>query len=228
MRSVSLSSLRTQARQRADAESSDTSQAFVPDTELNGYINNSIAELYDLMIEANGDEYFAVSSSFATLSGDDTYPLPSDFYRLSGVDAAVGGFRYTLHLFPFGERNRFSNLTAPGWYRGARLFYRLRNADIVFVPIPDAAYQITLWYIPNPPILVADGDSFDFQGGWEEYVIIDAAIKMQVKEESDTSVLQLGKQQLIARIRGAAPKRDDGSPQLVTDVFSRDGEGWLW
>lgn len=226
MRAVTLESLRTQARQRADFEASPTSTSFVPDAELTGYINNSIAELYDLIIEANGDQYYAFSAPpFSTVAGIEEYDLPEDFYRLVGVDALVGGFKQTVHLFPLGERNRFQALTAPGWFRGGRLYYRLRVESIVFAPVPDGGYTITLLYIPNPTILVDDEDTFNFHGGWEEYVIVDAAIKMQLKEETDTSVLQLAKEQLKNRIRGAAPQRDDGEPQVVTDVTRGDYDG---
>jgi hypothetical protein len=229
VRNVSLSSLRTQARQRADFEASPTSTSFVPDAELNGYINNSLAELYDLLLEANGDEYYAVSGTpFNTVSGIEGYSLPADFYKLVGIDASVGGFKETLRQFPFGERNRYANLAAPGWYRGARLYYRLRKEQVIFMPVPDGAYAITILYVPNCPILVADGDVFNFHGGWEEYVIADAAIKMQVKEETDTTVLQLAKQGLIARIRAAAPDRDAGAPQVVTDATRGAEDDWLW
>ncbi len=226
-RDVSLADLRTQSRQRADFEASTTSTSFVPDAELNSYINLGIAELYDLILEANGDEYYSQPFTFTTATGVENYPLPADFYRLEGVDAEVGGFKYTLFPFPFGERNRYANLTAPGWYRGARLFYRLRVGEIFFVPKPDGDYVVTLNYVPNPPILVADGDTFNFHGGWEEYVIVYAAIMMQIKEETDTAVLQLAKEQLKGRIRGAAPRRDDGMPEVVTDA-TRDFEGWLY
>ncbi len=226
-RLVQLDTLRDEARKRADFEASTTSTSFVPDAELNQYINLALAELYDLILEANGDEYYAIPHSFSTASGQESYDLPADFYRLSGVDAEVGGFKYTLYNFPLGERNRYANLTAPGWYRGARLFYRLRVDKIFFVPKPDGNYNVTLLYIPNPPILVNDTDTFNFHGGWEEYVILDAAIKMQVKEETDTSVLQLAKEQVKQRIRGAAPDRDNGVPEVVTDA-TRDFEGWLY
>jgi hypothetical protein len=227
-RDVALSTLRTQARQRADAESSSASTSFVPDSELNSYINNSLAELYDLIIEANGDEYYATAGTpFVTSSGVAAYSLPADFYRMAGVDAAVGGGTVSLFPFPFAERNRYQDLTSPGWFRGARLYYRLKKEQIVFAPIPDGGYTITLQYIPNPPILVANGDVFNFHGGWEEYVIIDAAIKMLTKEESDVSVLLLEKQSLIGRIRAAAPSRDDGLPDVVGDV-TRDYDDWLY
>ena len=48
--SITLAELRTQARNRADMESSE----FVTDTELTDYINSSIAELHDILIQSYG------------------------------------------------------------------------------------------------------------------------------------------------------------------------------
>lgn len=57
--------------------------------------------------------------------------------------------------------------------------------------------------------------------GWEEYGVLDAAIKAVVKEESDPSALMAQKAQLMARIRGAAADRDSGEPARVVDVTGR-------
>ena len=73
---ITLAQLRTQARQRADQENSN----FVTDSELTGYINNSIAELHDLMMQNYESEYFIKTFEFNTSSGVEDYPLPVDFY----------------------------------------------------------------------------------------------------------------------------------------------------
>ena len=70
---ITLAELRTQSRQRADMENSN----FISDTELTSYINNSIAELHDIMAEAYGSEYFVTTTTFSVTSGDDTYSLPA-------------------------------------------------------------------------------------------------------------------------------------------------------
>lgn len=62
--------------------------------------------------------------------------------------------------------------------------------------------------------------------GWDEYVIIDAAIKCLVKEESDTNVLLLQKQQMLARIEALASNRDAGDPERVTNTSFGYGDDW--
>lgn len=86
-RNVTLTSLLAQVRQRADIENAT---ARFPDAEVTEYINESIAELYDLLIGARGQEYYINSYSFGTTAGTVIYALPDDFYQLLGVDAALG------------------------------------------------------------------------------------------------------------------------------------------
>lgn len=63
--------------------------------------------------------------------------------------------------------------------------------------------------------------------GLEEFLIIDAAIKMMQKEESDVSVLFGQKSALVARIQRNYVNRDAGSPKTVTNVHRNGGwYGW--
>ena len=80
-----------------------------------------------------------------------------------------------------------------------------------------------MWYIPRCPELVADDDEFNGISGWEEYVIVDVAIKMLQKEESDTSVLAAQKANLKKRIEQMSSDRDTGIAETITDVRS---SGW--
>ena len=61
---------------------------------------------------------------------------------------------------------------------------------------------------------------FDFYSGWDEFLIIDSAIKMVIKEEGDPTPLLLQKKQLNDRIITESQNRDAGEPQTVTDVVS--------
>lgn len=66
--------------------------------------------------------------------------------------------------------------------------------------------------------------------GWEEYVVIDAAIKAQIKQEGDYAPLGAQKQAMMVRIEAMANGRDAGQAQHVTDAmsvnnFGLDGSG---
>jgi hypothetical protein len=63
---------------------------------------------------------------------------------------------------------------------------------------------------------------FDFYSGWDEYIIIDSAIKIMIKEEADATALLLQKNQIKERIITESQNRDAGEPEVVTDVVSYD------
>ena len=322
-----LAELRSEVRQRADMENSQ----FVTDAEINRYVNESISELYDLIIENAGQEYFLVTHTFPTVPNQDTYFLPSDFYVLKGVDADLGGPEpYPLRPYMLDDRHQNQYFSRFGWGRFGNVQYRLlgqsyydtdptaksgdpglllgtiatasagpivtvtladnaptnhfyagqqvdffqtsispntflqtetvlgttRGANgswsliisaavplfgpgdtihlgnqgdyvprIRFTPEPTGSTDVTAWYIPHAPELGADTDVWNGFNGWEEYVVVDAAIKCLEKEESDTQVLELRKQRLVMRIQSLAASCDQGFPERVTDVASNQ---WRW
>jgi hypothetical protein len=71
---------------------------------------------------------------------------------------------------------------------------------------------------------VADGF-----GGWLDYVVVDAARKALVKEESDVTALLQELAVLEKRIECAAENRDAGFPATVVDsTRSGNSGGWGW
>ena len=54
--------------------------------------------------------------------------------------------------------------------------------------------------------------------GYEEYIVVATAIRMLMKEESDTSALELEKQQLGRRIIRAISPRDASGSHAIRDV----------
>ena len=216
MRTKTLANLRLQSRQRADKVNS----GFILDSELTQYINNSCAELYDLLVGAYGNSYYAKTYPFAVNSTDTVYDLPSDFYKLEGIDLYINPSRFiTLKPFMFNERGRYqdgSNWAAIVAIQGPR--YHLQANQIRFNPSPPGAYNLNMYYVPACPELVSDSDTFDGINGWEEFVIIDAAIKMLQKEESDVSVLLAQKNEIMKRINTMAENRDEGYSFVVQDV----------
>lgn len=221
---ITLLELRNRARQRSDMETSD----FVSDAELNGYINSSIAELHDLLVAAYGSDYFLSDHSFTTSLSTTDYALPADFYKMKGVDIRINNNNwFSVRPFNFNERNRNQDLTW-GLLLGPSIRYRIMGGNIKFNPAPDAAYNARIWYVPKSTVLVADGDTFDDLNQYAEYVIVDAAIKMLQKEESDVSVLMTQKQALKRRLEEMADNRDAGQPETISDIYAENNEYWFW
>lgn len=224
-RTVTLLELRTQARQRADMENTQ----YVSDAEVNSYINSSIAELYDLLVQAFED-YYISSATITLVAGTDVYTLPNDFYKVLGVDLDTStNFQnsITLRAYNFAERNRNSFYGQVQSAQITDLQYHIQGPSIRFIPNPVQAGFVNLWYVPAATKLVADIDTFDGVNGYEEFIVWDVAMKLKTKEESDVSIEMMEKQRIIKRIQEAASQRDIGEPWRVTDVYGiNDRDLW--
>lgn len=216
---VTLASLRLQVRQKADMVTSQ----FVTDSELTGYINSAYYELYDILIQKFGNDYYVATSFLFTADGTaDSYPLPLDFYKSLGLELKDD----TTHWSPV---RKYSQGDRQGAGYDAVPRYRLRGSVISFSSVPQNGKVYRLWYIPRLSPLIGDSDLVDGVSGWEEYIVTDAAISCLSKEESDTSQLERERQGLERRIEAAAENRDTGGPFTVQDVRN-DGRmgGGIW
>lgn len=221
MATYTLSQLRDQIRQRADIVRSQ----HQTDAEINGYINASIRELRDLLIQKFGEDYFASNANITTVANTDTYTLPTDFFKLLGVDLQLTNSEFiTLKPFMFAERNRYNVNILRGTYGSQYTRYRLQGNNIIIRPIPTSAVTLKLWYVPMFTSLSVDSDTWDGFNGWEEFVIVDGTIKAKTKEESDVKVEMAQKASLIKRIEEAAGNRDAGLSFRVVDVRGIDAE----
>lgn len=243
---MSLGQIRLCAQQRADRVNS----SFVTLSEWNSYINQSMFELYDLLITTFEDYYVTTPAQFSTNGSTYLYPLPdgvtsftgpsgspfvaAPFYKLLGVDLGLNTANnawVTLDKFNFIKRNEYLYPNSTSTIYGVfNMRYRLLGNQIEFIPTPAASQNIRLWYIPRLPQLLADTDiTTSSISGWIEYVITDAAIKALQKEESDVSVLLAQKMALKARIEETAANRDAGRPETISDSRGNSGSwdgGW--
>lgn len=209
-RSFILSALRTRARRRADQEST----LFVSDAEANQYISASYAELYDILVKS-GLSYFETDAT-VNATGASVYALPADHYATLAVHYQVQASpaRYVpLALLQPAYRHAAE-------YSGASRAYVYRvvgtNLELLPAPATGGVYRHT--YVPAPADLTADGNSVDGVSGWEEFIVVDAAIKMRTKEESDTAALERDRARLLERIAEAAENRNMGQPHKVIDA----------
>tara|TARA_R110001583_G_scaffold7573_2_gene37427 strand:- start:1196 stop:1858 length:663 start_codon:yes stop_codon:yes gene_type:complete len=203
---------------------------FVSDTEVIGYINVAMAEIHDILVDRYEDYY--VESKQYTLPADNPGALPlsagSDkpFYKALGVDFNTGGTTYRLRRFSFQERNVY-NSPAMVAGRVTNTLYAIQGAEIKFIPSPTVSGTATLWYVPEAQQFSTTESEYMAKTiqskapavafGYEEYVVVDAAIKCLQKEESDVQMLMVQKQQLKERIENAASNRDQGEPTAITD-----------
>lgn len=193
-------------------------------------VNSSAAELYGLLVTSYED-YFTTSFTFSIAEGDDGYDLPFVFHKLRGVDLSLNGEFVNVSRFNFEDRNISER---PGVSGCREMRYRVMGKKILITPSTQAAGDYQMWYVPKFAPMVSDDDSIDDNMSmefWHEFIVIDAAIKMAQKEESDSvvQVLMLQKMSIVQRIQDEASNRDAAQPESVTDVSSSGRlDGWDW
>lgn len=205
--------LRTLIRGRGDFRSD-----FVSDTEINSYINDSLAALYDLLI-THEPSRFRSTADFTISSGIDEYTITSqasDFYRAIGVDVAESSSQtgyWPLYRFEWEERNDYTFIAEKEDTR-----YEIRGGLIRLHPVPTWSGSIRLHYIPTAPSLSDDITTWDSVNKWTEWVVLDCLIKCATKEESDPSAWMAERARVEQRIVANA-EVDHGQPRTVIDIY---------
>jgi hypothetical protein len=228
---TTLLDIRQQAQERADMVCSN----FVTLPEWNKYITLAYKELYDLLIAAYGNDYYMKTPYTYTTTGTidpnyqaSVYPLPQDFYKLMLCEVALNPMDpnswVTLRQYERIQQNLWNYPNVYTFYGITNLRYRLTGTQLQIVPIPSGGQTVRIWYAPRPAKLVADTDIIDGISGWENYVIIDAAIRALKKEESDEDVMSLmaEKQPMMLRLEAMAANRNVAEPQRVSDSRLRN------
>jgi hypothetical protein len=204
------SALRTEIRNRGDFQT-----PYFTDSELNSYINDSIASLWDLIISTDPTRYVE-QADISVVSGTRAYNLPADYYLLQGVEltdsSAPSGYR-TMPHFNWHERND-GILSNVKW--DAR--YEVRGSKIRFHPTPNWTETVQIHYIPTATSLDSDGATFDSINTWTEWVVLDVCIKCANKEEVSPVAWESRKSQVESRILMAGPQ-DRGNPVTVTNIY---------
>lgn len=247
---INLGYLRYHSKLRADKLHSN----YLTDDEWNFNINQSANRLYDLLIRKFGDKYFLApplvidSTSVILQQGSLAYivnpngsnypvngvPAPA-LFKLAGVDASSGAAAsanqnawFTLPVFNWIDRNRYNTLQLAGTVSSIYgLSYCPNGNNIYFIPFPNNAQSLQLWYVPMLTQMLKDTDMMPFSiSGWSELVIIDAGIKALIKEESYDQAQKLidERSNIIERIETTAPNRDVGQPNVISNTRSSSGD----
>lgn len=219
MSSVTLAEIRTRARQKANMENSN----FIQPDELLNYINEALYTWYDVMVEAYEDYFLpAEPLVFELPSGTDgLFDLPSDFYKLAGLDRSVSPGAtdrfYPMKKTPWRARTNTENTWR--YALTANVTYRIFKNKIQMTPKDSANGSYQLWYIPTATPFVNESDSIDTFNGFENLLIVDVAIKMLAKEESDPSLLLLEREKLTEALNVMKIDRDINNGERIEETY---------
>ena len=221
---ISLAQLKVMTRERADMEDS----TFIGETELTTYINLAYGEYYDIIVGAYEDE-FTIHDTITIASSESQVPLPSDFMKLRGLDYKVSGTGdtyQTLRKFQFNKRNEKQDTVINTMHTSNDRQYRIVGDKISIVPENKAPGTYKFWYVPVYTKLINDSDTMGGVNGWEDLVVVQAAIYCLQKEESDISALLAQKAAIVKRITTMAANRDTGGIETITDTVNGCDDGW--
>lgn len=231
---VQLGDLVTRVRRRADMERT----GFVTDSEIQEYIEQSLGDLFDLVIANHaGRHWIASTDAIETLPGVAAYTnlttsgQPTRIYKLLGVDIEWAGEWRTAR-----PGDQWNDGDEPrGWTTADSVrywFYQPASvgdvleatevhAAVRFTPTPAGVHRFRLRYVPYPNDWSAAPLRY-FQGytGWDEYIVCDAAAKCLEKEESfEHAATLIGRRDKAAeRIRWASLTMDASYQGRVRDV----------
>lgn len=158
---TTLGTIRQTVRQRTDIPST----AFITDPELNGYINSSALELYGILGQKYGNDYYLSGPFIITTDGlTDSFALPPDFFKARMVDWLWNGnpgWRSTMSEYALIERNMFASpyyvwapTSPPPGYRIERNLLVLQRFG---QSPPPSGNTIELTYLPRMTPLADSG-----------------------------------------------------------------------
>lgn len=219
--------LRDDARALADQEDSD----YISDSVANHWINEELAALQSLLIDADPARFMSSTSINAT-AGTFLYTLPADFEQILMVERVDGNNRATT-LDPFvlnakNDRDNFPFDATPEWGPSARYMVRGQGQDgtgvrLWLYPDPGTA-TYTVYYVTTPPQFDvgagADAQAIEGGTGWLDWVVFGVAARMATAaEDHETAAMLLTmRREVEQRVRHQATQRDAGRPTIPTDV----------
>lgn len=182
------------------------------------WANKGLAELYDLLVDARGIEWFRSTTNITLVDGTTDYTLPTTFMQLLGA-RFVGG----AALLPFPEAQSAELRDSYVQASSSPRYYQLAANNITFLPTPGTG-TVTLDYVPAFVDLDDDGvATFDGVNGWETYASHFQAQLMCLKDRDGegSAMNSQAMAGMAQRIKGLAKKRDAGAPGRIKDVLGQ-------
>ena len=190
-RTYTLNELETRLRSLTDT----VHDTHLSQSEMWDFINGGIARTIDKLVESGNGEHLTKKVSFSTAVNQSDYVIATvipagDFYRLIGVQV-------------FASNN---------WLPVKRL---VRESSQL-LRAPQGVSTVRLTYLPYAAKLTAGSSTFDGINGFEDMVLMCAAIDVKRKKEEDTAPFERQLASAEARVTRMA-KRDDNEPNRVVE-----------
>ncbi len=209
-RARSLTELIADIRSLADIESATLRHT---DVRITREINQSIQRFREWATEEGFGLYLTPYTVNLGIGATSPYAwrevdlsaLSPTMAHVQAVECTVRGQIYDLDKIPFESRNGYLQQKA---MPAAWIQY---GAKLGILPPPEAAYSITVWYLPVFTDLVAGADAFDGVAGWEEWLRWNCLITLLTRDQFpqliDNAVARTAQLagEIKAKLRGDRP-----------------------
>lgn len=220
MGSVTLASLLTRARSRADMPIA----GFVTEVEATSWLNEGAQQVHEKLVTAYGEEYLSASASLTTIAGG-LAALPASFFKLLTIETTIAGVVRSLKPYNLQERNAYRNSGLVS--TNVTPSYRVVGTNIQLLPIV-VGTVFTITYAPEFTLMVSPATgTTEFPNGWEKYAVAYAARQMLLKEESDVRSLDMDLARWDREFLERAESRDAAAPKSSVDIDMVDFDP-LW
>jgi hypothetical protein len=228
-----LLQLRTGARKYADFIASGSAASVFSDATVDEFVNDAIAEYYEMLVSVRGHEYFMATTPLAITSGTASYALPDTFMALSTLTLEWNATQHEL-VEPIDSqlhRHLFNNLQT--WTQYSRKGFRIYGAQdgtqtLEFSPTPGSSVTGRLRYIPTFAPLVGDAAVIFIVNGFDKLVETTAAIEMRTVKGLPIAALQTLQAAQLERLQEMAAERLADQPARVVDVDPDRQRGDDW
>jgi hypothetical protein len=210
---------------------------FRTTTNIRRYLTQSCRALCRRLAQEFGEDWFDGDTTITTTPGQQHSELSGVLaaaWKIKSVAVTLGDTRWVLPRATVEDVERYA--LGKGWSAGTPPMYRIAGNRILWSPTPTAAHQVTVRYssvnvfrnaagIPIPA-LNSDSDYFPGRFGWEEWAVLDAAIKVKHDQEQDTTALQIEKESVERDIVEDARTRVPLTPMHVRDSYRQRRDQW--
>jgi hypothetical protein len=206
--------------------------SFRDNARLRRYLSESCRSLVSQLVNEYEELYWCDEATVTTIADTQMSSLPVDAWKVVMMRVTLDGQRRAIAKAPVDAIDVEAS-SVGGWGGGGRVpRYRIIGRRIYWTPTPRAAHEVTLFYVPTAiffdasgiPIneLTSDSDYFDGVFGWEQVVVLDAAIKLLHDERKDSSALMQEWADRYAEVVASAQNQDATEPPRVRDTWRRD------
>jgi hypothetical protein len=196
--------------------------AFITTQEVQWWMEAAWQELYTVA-SIQYEDLLVQITDLTAVAGTGTLTLPPDVKRLRSLRIKLENFLTPLSLREIQNLDRVNRQGRPKYY----WMWGPPNSTgmgVDILPPCDATYTITCYYQPALGLVDACNiTSIPQLAGWDEYVVLSAAIKAKDKEESSVSTLVGERAALFESMKSSWTPMDTSEASRVVQLAGRNG-----